>query len=555
MLILERFIDKKLREIREIDEVAYQILSKKIKEPQSIRQSWIIAIKRVESYLNKLKKTNRRKIAIYGAGEHTKILLKLVDFSGVEITGIIDKYIKGSCDGYKIYPSSAINSLEYDAILISSYSFEDEIYREINNLIDSNKIEIFRIYVQDYCKKLPLDLTNVKEIINRINSKPQKKKILYTGNIAYFNLMRQSMYLRKTGEYETFFLTLNPGVTKFTGDYFDAIYLIDDLFLLCYILSKVKPYLVHVQGWMTFSYLPVVVKLFSNSKVICEQNDLTSLFISQEDFKHLWGEDEAQLEFTSERFIYEKMDGVIQTHSEEAEKAMRKIYNSKAPILKFHSYPCQEFFIQNDTKRKLGDPIKLVFGGSIPPSNMPKQFFGDVHLLNLIELVTHQGIQFDIFTLPHQKVNQGSGAYGSLWDYQYLEKANNNFSVRTGLPPNKIGEQIYKYDFGTLIYLFPDYLKAKKKHFDTICPTKLFTYIEAGLPILVSEELRYVAKIVCENNIGIVLSQKDLYNLKDIILGCDYKKLRKNVIDYREKYCMERQINKVKEFYQMIVSG
>jgi len=67
---------------------------------------------------------------------------------------------------------------------------------------------------------------------------------------------------------------------------------------------------------------------------------------------------------------------------------------------------------------------------------------------------------------------------------------------------------------------------------------------------LISEEFKYVAKIVREYEIGIVVSQKDIYNLSKIIPTYEHEKLKNNVITARKKLSMETHINTLLRFYE-----
>jgi len=99
-------------------------------------------------YLNKrLNKTKRDKLYIYAAGGHTKKLLDNIDFSKYNLCGFVDKDISlegTSLAGKPIYHVDKISELDIDYILISSHSYESEIYRELCKFLDPNKI--IRIY-------------------------------------------------------------------------------------------------------------------------------------------------------------------------------------------------------------------------------------------------------------------------------------------------------------------------------------------------------------------------------------------------------------------------
>jgi hypothetical protein len=80
---------------------------------------------------------------IYCAGGHTEELLRVVDFSKYHLCGIIDKdkeKVGNHINGYPIVDIETLNKNQIDFILISSISYEDEIYNELKLEIEENKL-------------------------------------------------------------------------------------------------------------------------------------------------------------------------------------------------------------------------------------------------------------------------------------------------------------------------------------------------------------------------------------------------------------------------------
>ena len=106
--------------------------------------------------------------------------------------------------------------------------------------------------------------------------------------------------------------------------------------------------------------------------------------------------------------------------------------------------------------------------------------------------------------------------------------------------------------YGSLLYLFPDEFLIKEKHFNCMIPTKFFSYIEAGLPVLVMDRLKGVSREVEQNGLGVVLAEKDLYDLEGVLKGVDYQALKNNVLKYREKHSMDHEIDRLFQLYNII---
>lgn len=99
-------------------------------------------IKFKQKIIERLSKTleewrnNNFKIGIYGAGIHTRFLMEIFEF-GNEVTCILDSDDKkwgSNFIHWYIYGPKDIHMLKLDAILISSYKFEQEIYDSIKHL-------------------------------------------------------------------------------------------------------------------------------------------------------------------------------------------------------------------------------------------------------------------------------------------------------------------------------------------------------------------------------------------------------------------------------------
>lgn len=391
---------------------------------------------------------------------------------------------------------------------------------------------------------------SVKGLISYINLPSHKRKILYICYAPTFNLVRQSIYLRKTGKFETILVTETPWLGGFTEKYFDTVYVYDSCYTLVNILKEVQPYLIHILGSICCSeYFAVLAKLLSKSSVVCEFYDVSSLCVSKEDAGEIWGKASAELGFFSERFACERSDGLILGYSPKAAQILRSRYDIRTPILEFHSYVCDKFTSGDNGKYSdMDGRIHIVYGGMVAPSRVPEKFFGDIQFHRLIEKITKQGIYFDIYLTPHYNSLRTKQLFA---DYILLAKINPLFNFKRGLSPDKAPGEFSKYDFGAMIYLF-DRGSSLEEHNQTRMPTKVFTYLEAGLPIIVSEEFQYVSRLVKEHEIGIVVSQKDLDDLSRIINGYDREKLRVNVKRAQKEFSMDKQIGRLITFYEQV---
>ncbi|OUM98896.1 MAG: hypothetical protein BAA02_11910 [Paenibacillaceae bacterium ZCTH02-B3] len=91
----------------------------------------------------KLKKWNVRSFYIYGAGTHTDQLLSQLDLKRVPVKGIFDRdagKAGATLRGLPVYHVGELPELRPEAVLISSFSYEDEIYRQLAETIPRQRV-------------------------------------------------------------------------------------------------------------------------------------------------------------------------------------------------------------------------------------------------------------------------------------------------------------------------------------------------------------------------------------------------------------------------------
>jgi hypothetical protein len=82
--------------------------------------------------------------------------------------------------------------------------------------------------------------------------------------------------------------------------------------------------------------------------------------------------------------------------------------------------------------------------------------------------------------------------------------------------------------------------------------TKNYTYLEAGLPILVNDEYSYCKELVEKNSIGIAVKSKDLRNIDQILKSVDIYNLKKNVKKFNVKNNLFEKYNELSSFYKSL---
>lgn len=119
----------------------------------------------------------RKKYLIYGAGTHTSRLLKKVKVKSKYFKGFIDQAKSKQKErfyGYSVYSIKNAARLNPDAILISSYEYQEKMERNIRSFFKVGNIEIASLYEKDKKHKLNSHLSFE-------NAAPIEKKVTHKG--------------------------------------------------------------------------------------------------------------------------------------------------------------------------------------------------------------------------------------------------------------------------------------------------------------------------------------------------------------------------------------
>ncbi|WP_320040103.1 hypothetical protein [uncultured Desulfobacter sp.] len=367
--------------------------------------------------------------------------------------------------------------------------------------------------------------------------------ILFTGIYTYFNFNRLSIVLRKHG-YKTIFMSLNPSNQFHKKKHFDLIIHANGDLNLFYMVINAFPFLaVHYQGWLNLHAFAAVASLSTTSKFIIEFNDMAHMLFSPEEHDCIFGNGIATEENRATTFLFEHSDHVVFNYAQGSGEKLLCNCTITPPYEHFHSYPLPEFFKSEPPESSA--PYRIAFAGTLSPSYFPDPPFGDVKLMDLAHTLTDQGMEFHIFLNPYQ-ANQAQGIF---WDYQYFAARTPGFKIYSGCGPEELSQKLASMHFGSMLYQFPPNFSINPEHLTYIMPTKFFSYVEAGLPVLVSDRFTALAALVKEHGIGLVISQNEIPVLSTKLTQTDHKALRNNVIVFRKEFNLHRLIQKLEKVY------
>lgn len=250
----------------------------------------------------------------------------------------------------------------------------------------------------------------------------------------------------------------------------------------------------------------------------------------------------------AEKYCLEHADGIIRKGPPfEIDYYRQQGYEIKCPEIQWMEYCDEDLFADTNAKKLSGEDgeLHLVFTGSI--SSDPKYRYK--YFIPLGKQLAKQKIHFHIYPTPFECIISK--------EYIELDKKEKYFHFHKPVPFKELSMEIAKYDWGLFIHPIYGEKNIPRMTQDKVrvsMGNKLFSYLEAALPVIVSDHLEIVKETIEKYRIGFAIRDKELPSLKEMIKSCDYAGLRKNVLKVRNELSLKNQVYNLVEFYERVVS-
>jgi hypothetical protein len=109
-----------------------------------------------------------------------------------------------------------------------------------------------------------------------------------------------------------------------------------------------------------------------------------------------------------------------------------------------------------------------------------------------------------------------------------------------------LNKEISKYHYGIATAFF-DKNVVDKRFLKTTLGNKFMSYLEAGIPIIINDEMVFHSDLIRKYNCGVVISEEDLPNLKKILKKQNYPALIEGVKKARQDLLMSKNVKKIIE--------
>ncbi len=398
----------------------------------------------------------------------------------------------------------------------------------------------FFIYYEKAKNKLWPLVTSVYDFILfklGVNSAKSLKKfnvpVLYVGDEMAARITRVVSWLKVKTDYE-FVLLCNSSKSAhaFHVDQFDkVVYFRNEWHLRRLFLNISSPQVVHTFG-PRCKYPSVAIDYYNrkNIKTLYDLQDVqASNFGLNPPFSYM------KQDLPNEKFCFEKATCVVSYSLEPLN--VRKIYNTRyQDVLFFPNYLDKIPEVKVD---KL-EGIHLVYLGGIAGSDKPKAMLGCIQFFWLIEVLTKQKIHFHVYPTPNRNVYLG--------EYEKISSENPYFHLHKPVPQKQVPTEIAKYHFGILPFFDEDDDRHPTKRMRSTSQ-KFYNYIEAGLPVLVSQDLKFQSWMAKRVGFARVMTREDFSNIESIVEGIGYENMIDQLKTNRVKYFLEDHIEKLMNLY------
>lgn len=367
----------------------------------------------------------------------------------------------------------------------------------------------------------------------------EKLTIVYLGDFLQARIPRLAKTISKEGDYNLTLITFrNNNFKEYNSGVFDHQLSYRTYWQLKSILKKIpKTALIHAFGppnWAT----KIAIKKGFKTIMDCQDMTVTNYGLNPS-MIHL------KMDLPNEKFCLENSSGVI-SQSLEVLNAFRVYEIEKRPKTLFFPILCDETQFIDPVNKELSaeSVIHLVYVGGLAEKSKTHPFHQGLKIHWLIQALKEQKIHLHLYPAP-------SMSQEAIQEYKSLSTSNPYFEVHPCLPQNELSKEISKYHFGIL----PFFNKTagrniEKRKYGT--SLKLFNYLEAGLPCIISQDLEFQAWMATRYGGSIKVSYEETFDLRKALNEFDYNTMIENLRKGRNEIGLSNNIHKLIEFYQEI---
>jgi len=488
-----------------------------------------------------------KRLVIYGTGPHTAEVLNLLS-EKVQVAALADD--EGVCNfptGLPVVRTDELKNMDFDHVFISNSLFMKKMAQKLKDCgIEENRI--LDIYsdvsnLETFIKYVPLNIKIKK------NGKRNILVIVPFENADH--ITRFSSRLKEQFNlYKVYYSSESE--SDVTDNFRDHTSIRSSLFLLAQILVANRDAidLVVINAIPSNYHLVYFIKnLVPELKVAASFIDVLSFYGEKEKIvSELEFGERYDMELKCEDFLIKNCEGLIA--SIDGKYAEETVFSRSPKSIRMFNYLPKDFFVFKD--KGLSERPSLVYAGGVLNSGSDKIISADIKMYNVFRPLLESGLKGEAF---FSNVDKNSVNNNCFDDFRELAKEY-DFRFSSSRNINELIPMISGHDFGIMYYDFSETMKAGvlKKHLHAAIPTKIFTYLSAGLPILISEEIHSAKELILSLGVGIAVKQDDIHDIGKLIRAVDYNKLKSAVKRFQDSFDIDGEYMKLYNFINDIIN-
>jgi hypothetical protein len=512
-----------------------------------------------------------KRVGLYGCGSIARVL---VAGHGPSLARhrplflVTDPQGMDTFQGYPVAAAAALRKQPPDLVLILNVRFEEAMAAQVDYL-PPDRVHRLRPLLQEH-GLAPL-LERVEAAIHRsvAQALPEiearlpagRKRILFLTSNPPLHLVKIMAEAVRQGYgvvvVADFPRAAQAGVLRGYADqgWFHALHLAEYSLAREFLLLErsLAPHVDHLEVSMEPPHAADLVLAARTAPVAVEYRDFPqTVFRNREDALRTLGRrpEEYDQEQDAHRRIYLGADGIIMKDAPETLDFLEGLYRYRPPrVLQFLPYVNEDLAPAGPVEKlsaRTGEPHVVYAGGVVDDPGWHN--YPICHsLLTAGRILADQGI--------HLTVYNAADAGGGFQEYRELDRQCRYFHYHPQVPYRDLKDLLPRHDFGWFCFDFREARENPLFHRITF-GSKVFTYLEAGLPVLISPEQEFMARMVTETlGSGITVPFQDLHRLGRVLREQDWPRIRARMAEARSQWTYARHGHELRAFYDALAGS
>lgn len=368
----------------------------------------------------------------------------------------------------------------------------------------------------------------------------QRPLILFLGDSLQARIPRMARYLNREGTFETALLVkAGKDFKVFDTGTFASVETYRSRWHLRRILKGISPDAIHLIHAFTLpSYQIKDAITHTDIPVVMDVQDMHISYFGLNSPKLYM-----KVDMPYEAYSIRHAAGIV-SQSIELTNACREYQIDKRPPTLFFPVYCDDDQMLTPEPTIDSEEIHVVYAGSISGSFQDDQHFGSMKLFWLIEAFARQRIHFHIYPSPTIRFRELILKEYTEWDQQEPY-----FHLHESVPQHLLGQELSQYHYGLLPFFLEDTGRSANK-LGLGSSQKLYNYIEVGLPVIISEDLRFQSWMATRYGGGIQVKKTDFEQMRSLMERKDYSERIDHLLENRQKITLGHNIERLINFYQ-----